>query len=81
MARMRGYRSSFRAVGQGTKKKFDRRVLDGMSMDERQEYMDENVYPIRKYYTVFNGDLIDGIPEKENQYWTSVQSRNGRIRF
>ncbi len=48
-----------------TKKKFDRRVLDGMSMDERQEYMDENVYPIRKYYTVFNGDLIDGIPEKE----------------
>lgn len=48
-----------------TKKKFDRSVLDGMSMDERQEYMDENVYPIRKYYTVFNGDLIDGIPEKE----------------
>ena len=47
-----------------TKKKFDRSVLDGMSMDERQEYMDENVYPIRKYYTVFNGDLIDGIPEK-----------------
>lgn len=44
-----------------TKKKFDRSVLDGMSMDERQDYMDENVYPIRKYYTVFNGDLIDGI--------------------
>ena len=48
-----------------TKKRFDRSVLDGMSTDERQEYMDENVYPIRKYYTVFNGDLIDGIPEKE----------------
>ena len=48
-----------------TKKKFDRRVLDGMSFDERQEYMEENVYPIRKYYTVFNGDLIDGIPAKE----------------
>ena len=48
-----------------TKKRFDRSVLDGMSMDERQDYMDENVYPIRKYYTVFNGDLIDGIPEKE----------------
>lgn len=48
-----------------TKKKFDRSVLNGMSLDERQEYMDENVYPIRKYYTVFNGDLIDGIPEKE----------------
>lgn len=35
-----------------TKKKFDRRVLDGMSFDERQEYMEENVYPIRKYYTM-----------------------------
>lgn len=48
-----------------TKKKFDRSILDGMSLDERQEYIDENVYPIRKYYTVFNGDLIAGIPEKE----------------
>ena len=55
----------FELWDRGTKKKFDRSVLDGMSMDERQEYMDENVYPIRKYYTVFNGDLIDGIPEKE----------------
>ena len=48
-----------------TKKKFNRSVLEGMSLDEREEYMDKNVYPIRKYYTVFNGDLIDGIPEKE----------------
>lgn len=48
-----------------TKKKFTRSVLAGMDIDEREEYMDKNVYPIRKYYTVFNGDLIDGIPEKE----------------
>jgi antirestriction protein ArdC len=48
-----------------TKKPFDRRVLDGMTDEESQEYMDQNVYPIRKYYRVFNGDLIDGIPEKE----------------
>lgn len=48
-----------------TKKKFDRSVLDGMDYAERTEYMDENVYPIRKYYTVFNGDLIEGIPERE----------------
>ena len=48
-----------------THEKFDRSVLDGMSADERQAYMDENVYPIRRYYTVFNADLIDGIPEKE----------------
>lgn len=27
-----------------------------MSMDERQEYMDENVYPVRKYYMPFWSD-------------------------
>lgn len=48
-----------------TKKKFDRSVLDGMTVEEREEYLDENVYPIRKYYTVFNADIIEGIPEQE----------------
>jgi len=50
-----------------TKKAFDRHVLDGMTADERQEYMKENVYPVRRYYRVFNGDVIDGIPEREKQ--------------
>lgn len=48
-----------------TKRRFDSSVLDGMTPNERQEYMDKNVYPIRKYYRVFNGDIIDGIPAKE----------------
>lgn len=48
-----------------TKKKFDKSVLDGMSLDEKQEYIDKNIYPVRKYYNVFNADLIDGIPAKE----------------
>lgn len=46
-----------------TKQPFDRHVLDGMSVDEREEYMKENVFPLRKYYRVFNGDVIEGIPE------------------
>ena len=50
-----------------TRKSFDRAVLDGMTAEERQEYMDKNVYPVRKYYRVFNGDLIDGIPEREKR--------------
>lgn len=50
-----------------TKKPFDRSVLDGMTADEKEEYMTLNVYPLRKYYTVFNGDLIDGVPEKKQQ--------------
>ena len=48
-----------------TKKPFDRSVLDGMTTEEQQSYMDENVYPLRKYHRVFNGDIIDGIPAKE----------------
>lgn len=48
-----------------TKQPFDRRVLDGMTADEREEYMKENIFPLRKYYRVFNGDVIQGIPEQE----------------
>lgn len=48
-----------------TKQPFDRHTLDDMTADERNEYMDENVYPLRKYYRVFNGDVIEGIPEQK----------------
>ena len=48
-----------------TKQPFDRHPLEGMRADERNEYMDENVYPLRKYYRVFNGDVIEGIPEQK----------------
>ena len=47
-----------------TKKPFERKTLDGMTADEKEEYMDKNVYPVRKYYRVFNADIIDGIPAK-----------------
>ena len=50
-----------------TKQPFDRHTLDGMTADERNEYMEENVYPLRKYYRVFNGDVIEGIPALESK--------------
>lgn len=50
-----------------TKQRFDRHTLDGMSEDEKQDYFRDNVKPIRKFYRVFNADLIDGIPEKEKR--------------
>lgn len=74
-----------------TKKAFERSALDGMTVEEKEEYIKNNVYPLRKYYTVFNGDLIDGIPEREKhelnpneqteraekilQYWSESESR------
>lgn len=57
----------FELRDKATKKPFDRSVLDGMTESERQEYMHDNVHPIRKYYRVFNGDLIEGIPEREKR--------------
>ena len=50
-----------------TKQPFDRHTLDGMTADERNAYMEGNVYPLRKYYRVFNGDVIEGIPALERK--------------
>ena len=60
-----------------TKQPFDRHTLDGMTEEERADYMDENVFPLRKYYCVFNGDIIEGIPErpKVNHDETGYNSR------
>lgn len=55
----------FELRDRNTKKPFDRNTLLGLDMDEKEEYIQENVYPIRKFYRVFNGDIIDGMPEKE----------------
>ena len=48
-----------------TKKRFDDNLLAGMTKDEKDEYRDKNVVWVTRYYYVFNGDVIDGIPEKE----------------
>lgn len=48
-----------------TKRRFDRSVLDGMTFEEQREYMDKNVYWLRKFYRVFNCSLMDGVPAKE----------------
>lgn len=48
-----------------TGKPFDRHTLDGMTEDEKTDYKKENVYALRRTYTVFNGDLIEGLPERE----------------
>lgn len=74
-----------------TKKPFDRNALDGMTEAERDDYMDENVIALRKYYCVFNAEVIEGIPEREKhtvdsrgknsraegilQYWSDNQAK------
>ena len=55
----------FDLIDKTTGKKLDRSVLDGMTVEEKDEYFSKNVKPIRKYYRVFNGDVIEGIPAIE----------------
>lgn len=60
-----------------TKKPFDKEVLNGLTTEEKEEYIRDNVYPLRKYYIVFNGDLIEGIPKKE-QHEVDESTKNER---
>lgn len=60
-----------------TKQAFDRNTLDGMTEAEREDYMDENVIGLRKYYRVFNGDIIEGIPERE-KHTVDTSGKNSR---
>lgn len=55
----------FSLYDKSTKQTLDRSSLDGMTEAEKDDYMDENVIALRKYYCVFNGDIIEGIPERE----------------
>ena len=48
-----------------TKKPFTKSTFIGMSEEEKEEYWRNYVRPYRKYYRVFNGDLIEGIPQKK----------------
>ncbi|MCD8207487.1 MAG: ssDNA-binding domain-containing protein [Bacteroidales bacterium] len=48
-----------------TKKQFERDTIRGLSRDEQERYMRDNVYPLRRSYVVFNASIIDGIPEMQ----------------
>ncbi len=50
-----------------TKKPFSRASIADLELDERYEYLKENVYAIRRFHYVFNGSLVEGIPEKEKK--------------
>lgn len=67
----------FSFYDKATKQKFDKHTLDGMTEAEREDYMDENVIGLRKYYRVFNGDIIEGIPERE-KHTVDTSGKNSR---
>lgn len=49
-----------------------------MTASEQQEYMDKNVYWLRKFYRVFNCSLMDGVPAKEKPQ-IDINDRNERV--
>lgn len=56
-----------------TKQPFHIESLNGMNLEERQEYLQENVRPFRKFYCVFNCSLIENMPASENEQINSNQ--------
>ena len=48
-----------------TDEKFSYDTVADLSEEEKREYIEKNVYPVKKYYHVFNVELIDGIKERE----------------
>ena len=78
---------SFTLYDKITKQYADRNTLDGMTEAEREDYMDENVIGLRKYYRVFNGDIIErrgkalwGIASMWWEWMTSLAVIPGRKR-
>ncbi len=57
---------------------FDKNSLDGMTIAERNDYMETNVVTLRKYYRVFNADIIEGVPEIEMPE-IDPQGKNSRV--
>ena len=46
-----------------TKKPFEEETVKGLSSEEKRKYIDENVRPILKYYSVFNAEQCENFPE------------------
>lgn len=59
------YITKYRQYDKKTKTDFNPAILKGMSKEEQQKYMKDNVYILSKDYAVFNADDIDGIPREK----------------
>lgn len=56
-----------------TKKLFNERTIEGLSDIEQKEYLDKNVRPILKNYTVFNAAQCDNFPKLDTASSTTEQ--------
>lgn len=56
----------FSIIDKKTNKPLNKEMYNKLSQNEKLEY-DKNLYYLRKTYTVFNGQQIDGIPELQKE--------------
>lgn len=61
----------FDIIDKATGKPMERGRLSDMTAAEKNEYMAKNTYPLRRSFTVFNGDIIDGMPERAKNEFLS----------
>ena len=55
----------FRYYDKATKQDLDWSEFRKLTLDEQRAYWEENVRRITRYYTVFNGDVVEGMPPLE----------------
>lgn len=55
----------FKLYDKKVKKNLDLKFINSLPEIEKEKYMRENVYPVVKLYSVFNGEQIEGIPKLE----------------
>jgi len=54
-------------IDKTTNQPLDRSIFVGLTEDQIDAYCKENVVPVRKDYKVFNADIVEGIPAKEEK--------------
>lgn len=68
----------FRYYDKSTKQDLDWKEFGKLTLDEQKKYWDENVSRIIRYYTVFNGDVVEGMPPLEKRSHITAEERHER---
>lgn len=68
----------FRYYDKSTKKDLDWNEFRKLTIDEQRAYWEENVRRVTRYYTVFNGDIVEGMPPMAQTTHLTPEERDER---
>ncbi len=73
------YITKYRQYDRKTKTDFNPKTLNGMSKEEKDKYMKDNVYIMTKDYAVFNVDDVEGAPKTKKQNKTQLWKEKSNL--